>query len=577
MTPKVCELPGCGEVIPPEADSGSPRKYCCSQHRVEAQRIRRQVRRGLADDEKDQTQRIQTLLEPAQVAGPSTAARRDKGLMVEGAKGQPPGPKSTKRPAKRSKVRSGAAPTAGNGNVGRRAGSAKSGRARAAVAVLSVAALVGGMASGDISVPLPRNGLGAKPTTRLPGQTSASAAGQVSTTWVPKTRQKLADIDGLLVRILHAENAAENAPRTIQTVDLRTMTANIANAKAWLEQWQRTLRADLTAAATYEQAIRDRQFVLSQLSWVMRALWSLDNLTGDARLRTEEARRGVNDQAVHLGRRLQKLQQIETQVRPAVLAAGERKLPNLPSWIKNMIDRILRLAQPRPDLLAGPPLAPLQASARGGVSTSAPPKPSSRSSAEESSSEPSTSTSQPPATGQTTPSDSGATEQRGSSSGDGGGDASPSDSGGDAGPVADTASSDTASSDTEDSPADSGTTSFSGENESDDADDTATTADPVETDTDDTDDAADIDAADADDTDAGNADVAGDPDSGEGLGGASSADPSGGIDTDEGGAEVGAADDGTSDSDAASDSGSASDSGTGDGGDAGDGDGGAGF
>src|ERR1700754_2261705 len=232
---QTCELPGCDNPIDQSSGSGPPRKYCCSEHRREARRVRYEAKTAASS-------KPQFLHSTEQLGAPETKPS-----------GIPERPPTAERR---------------NGPGGRRG-------TRAALTLAGISALVAALIPGDAGTRLPTADREQSPN-RSNGRQQAAA---VDTTWVPRAKKVLAQVNADLSQIGKAERAAAAAPRDQWSARLRALMQRLEQRKTDLLRLRALLQADLSVVETYDRAAAGLAGTRQQLRLLNQARGSLRALS----------------------------------------------------------------------------------------------------------------------------------------------------------------------------------------------------------------------------------------------------------------------------------------------------------
>jgi outer membrane biosynthesis protein TonB len=293
---QTCGLRGCDNPITQSPGGGPLRKYCCSEHRREARKVRYEARTATAPE-----------------------PRHSHGIEEPAA----PAPKPSDAPGRPL------APVRHRGTGVRRG-------TRAALAIASLSAVFAALIPGDV---------GAPPTTADREQSRDRADGPrtvtaVDTTWVPRARRVLAQVDKDLAQIDKAEHAAAAVPRERWSARLRALMRRLEQRKADLLRLRTPLQADLSVVESYGQAAASLASTRQQLGLLNQARGPLRSLSGSAQKQMAWILNGLESQAGRLSEQERSHKNAEENLRTPAREASAKPLPDLPEDVRSLASRV---------------------------------------------------------------------------------------------------------------------------------------------------------------------------------------------------------------------------------------------
>jgi hypothetical protein len=288
---QTCELPGCDNPITQLPGAAPPRKYCCSEHRREARRLRYAARAG-ASPEPPHTERPVVPL-----AGPSLRSER-------------PSDRQEKKVTRRG--------------------------TRAILALAGVSAVAVGLIPGDTGFTPGDTGTHQTAAGR-PRTTSPEAATAVDATWAPRAKKVLAQVNADLSQIAKAEAAAAAVPREKWSARLRTLMQHLRQRESDLTRLRTLLQSNLSLVANYGRAAENLAGTKKQLGLLNQARESLRSLSGPAREEMAWILNGLADRAGKLSQQERSHQDAEQGLRKPAAEASNQALPDLPADIPSLV------------------------------------------------------------------------------------------------------------------------------------------------------------------------------------------------------------------------------------------------
>jgi hypothetical protein len=308
---QTCGLPGCDNPITQPPAGGPPRKYCCSEHRKEARRVRYAARSVIIPEpprpEDPAELIVSAVRSPGEAPRPAEAAPKDADVVLPSA-----------------------VASARHRHAGKRRGT------RTVIALVGVSAVVAAFIPGDGGKGLPSADHGRSPNHANGPQRLAA----VDTTWVPRAKKALAQVNKDLAQIEQAERAAAAIPRDRWSARLRALMQRLEQRKADLLTLQTPLRTDLSLVEAYSQAAAGLAGTREELGLLNQARGSLQSLSGAARQQMAWILNGLESQAGRLTQQERDHQNTEQNLRTPAAQASSRPLPDLPDDVSALTHEV---------------------------------------------------------------------------------------------------------------------------------------------------------------------------------------------------------------------------------------------